>query len=109
MAGFEAQLRVEPTRVKAKAGDIGNDINGMRTFLDAIEKEVLGTKAYWEGNAGTEERKNFADLVKGCRDLLTHFDEYPVKILKMAGVYEEAESDNKITVKQIKPDIRMLV
>ena len=106
---FEAELRVDTGLVKAKGKEIAADIREMTTFLSSVENEVSETGSYWEGHAGTEERKNFLDLVEECKKLITQFGTYPVKILEMAGEYENAETDNRVTVKKIEADIKLVM
>ena len=104
---FTLALGVTPESLKTKSTDINGDIDEMSKFVTAIAEEVSGTAAYWEGEAGTQQRKQFEEEVNEINTLITRLRTYPSRILQMAGIYEEAEESNANLASTLSPDIVM--
>lgn len=104
---FTLALGVTPESLKTKSSDINTDIDDMVKQVNLLYEEITGTSSYWEGDAGNTQRKNFEDQVSEINKLIERLRTYPTRILKMAGIYEEAEEGSVEMANTLATDIVM--
>jgi len=104
---FSLALGVTPESLKSKSSDVTADIDDMNNEIQILISEVQETSQYWLGDAGTAERTKMDENVDALNALITRLRTYPSRLLTMAGIYENAESDNVTTAAATKTDIVM--
>ena len=104
---FSLALGVTPELLKAKSSEVSADIDGMKAALETIRSEMEGTRDYWKGDAGEQHRRKFEDHLEEINQLVQRLYTYPERILRMAGIYEEAESFNAALAESLATDIEM--
>ena len=99
------ELNVDPEALKQKTVEI-------RALLVELEKNLIHLKglmedssAYWKGKAGDAYRKKYEDNLSKINGVLERHKEYPDKILKMAGIYEDVELENLSYVNSLTDDL----
>ena len=85
-------LRVDPSVLRTQSNQVRNDIRQIKRHLSEIDRLVNGTRSYWEGDASNAHFRIYKDLEDDINQIMTRLSENPVKLQKMAGVYEEGES-----------------
>ncbi len=101
-------LRVTPEQLKSQKDLIQQDLNNIRNDITRIGNEIMGTDSYWKGEAAKKQRKNYDDSSQKINNMLDRLQTYPDRLLKMAGIYETAESQNSQTAAQLDTDIHMI-
>ncbi len=102
------QLKVTPEQLKTQKTVIDADMANIRSDIAQITSELEGTSAYWLGEAGEKQRKDYADSLQKIGSMLDRLDTYPARILQMAGIYEETESVNTQTGSQLKAEVELI-
>lgn len=87
-------LKVDADRLVGKARNVSDAVDRMRKDFDRLDRAIDETKKYWKGTAGDSHRKLYSDQKKTIQDILRDMEKYPDDILKMAGLYREAETKN---------------
>lgn len=88
----DIRLKVSPDVMRAKAGEISNQIARIENNWNRISDLVENSKFYWQGDAGDIHRKYVKDNAEDVRKMLQRLREHPEDLQKMAGIYVEAES-----------------
>ncbi len=104
---FSMALGVTPELLRSKAAEVSKDIGEMEKGLQTLETEINGTAAYWLGEAGDLHRKKYLDRSEEMRNLIKRLYTYPERILKMAGIYDQAEDHSIAVSETMKTDIEM--
>lgn len=87
-------LRVTPAELKKKSGEFSDIIDKIERSFNQIEDiATRKTSGYWIGEAGDKDRSGYASYKDDIRFILKRLREHPDDLLKMAGLYTEAESD----------------
>ncbi len=92
--GGDAHIKVRTEDLVAKAETTKTAISNMKKSLDEITQKVEQMSGYWEGEAADTARANYARQKETLEKVLTALEEYPGKLLSIAGVYSPAESAN---------------
>ena len=92
MSDFIIKVRTE--ELIAKADEVSRKVGDMQTAIDDAETLLGKTSSYWVGDAGDKKRSDFVKKKKIVDEVINRFREYPTDLLKMAGLYEEAEKVN---------------
>ena len=87
-------IEVTTSELISKATDVSNRVREMQNAIDDAETLLNNTARYWVGEAGDKKRSDFAKKKKIADAVINRFREYPDDLLKMAGVYEQAEAAN---------------
>jgi uncharacterized protein YukE len=101
-------LRVTPEELRTQKNVVQADLDNMRNDINQITTEIRGTSSYWLGEAGNKQRDEYENRVQGIDQMLVRLQSYPDRLLKMAGIYENAEGINKVTASQMTTDIEMI-
>lgn len=100
-----AHVMVTTEVLESKAGEAEDAINSMKSSMDEINDGMQHTSGYWEGEAGTLYRQNYEKLQEAVQEILKNIQEYPTKLLNIAGVYKTTEQKNVGTSNALKSDL----
>lgn len=82
---------VDTARLVSAAGTLKEKIQKAETCWNNVMTIVKNSNRYWIGQAGDEHRSAFLDQQDDIDQILVRLKEHPDDLLKIAGVYEEAE------------------
>lgn len=88
----QIQIRVNPEVMKNEAYGIQESVSNIQREYNALAALVKATTGYWEGEAATAYRKYLDKIDGSMQSLLKRLKEHPEDLLKMAGLYDDAES-----------------
>lgn len=108
MAGIEMTLRVEPEALKNKSYDMVTDIENMSNDIKRMTESMEDTSGYWLGNAGNAQRDQYMNRLEEMNALIERLRTYPVRILKMAKLYDETEYNNVIIAVNQKTTVNLV-
>jgi len=100
MADFT--FRVTPERLREKSGEFSDIVKNIKRCFEQVEQVSAHTKAYWQGEAGDRDRESYTSYKDDISYIVRRLEEHPIDLLKMAGIYTEAESAAKSTNEQLK-------
>lgn len=89
---------VDTSRLISAAGQLKDKIHKAETSYNNVMSIVKNTNRYWIGQAGDEHRSIFLDQQDDIDEILERLKEHPDDLLKIAGVYEEAEKETETIV-----------
>lgn len=97
MAGLGSgfQIRVTPDHLRQIAGDVRTNLSKFETQWNDLRERVDRTQAYWTGKGADVKRKELTTLNKDVERMILRLKEYHTDLLEMAGIYDEAERNNK--------------
>lgn len=90
MADFS--FRVTPEILQRKAGEFSAVVKELKSHFDEIEDISSRTRGYWRGEAGDKDREGYASYKDDIAWILRRLNEHPDDLLKMAGLYQKAET-----------------
>lgn len=96
------QLKVSTEVLRSEADQMTDHIDVIRTQWDNIRTIGNNTTGYWEGHTENKHLKLIKKTEDDMDELLRRLTEHPADILKMAGIYEEAE-ESSVEVANILP------
>ena len=88
---MDMKLRVTPEVLKSKSVEVEDEIKSLESEFRSIQDIVTKTRGYWIGAAGERARTEVDNQKDEIDTILNRFREHPVKLMTMAGVYDEAE------------------
>ena len=88
-------LRVTPEQLKTKASAISGEVSAIRKQWTQLQRTVQNSKSYWQGDASDAHQKYLKEVSGDVELMIKRLEEHPTDLLKMAGVYTEAESTAK--------------
>lgn len=97
-------LKVTPEVLEQKADGFWQIIERIERHFQQIDVLSEKTRAYWRGEAGDVDREGYSSFKDDITDILRRLDEHPSDLLKMAGIYKQAERENRIISEQLKID-----
>lgn len=100
-----AHVKVTTEVLESKAGEAEDAINSLKSSFEEISSKMKQTSGYWEGEAGTLYRENYVKLQEAVQEILKSLQEYPTKLLNIAGVYKTTEQKNVGTSNALKSDL----
>lgn len=102
MADFA--FRVKPEELERKSQEFTTIINSIRKRFAKIEEVSGKTRGYWRGEAGDKDREGYASYQDDIDFILKRLNEHPVDLLKMAGIYKQAEENVLTMTEKLKVD-----
>lgn len=85
-------MKVEAQTMKAGAARISESVRELekqwKKFADTVER----SKSYWTGEASREHQEYYLEVKDDVEKIIRMLKEHPNDLLKMAGIYEEAEN-----------------
>lgn len=103
MADFH--LKVSTDVLKRKAGEIRGQAQTIEKNWRQMCAIIERSSGYWEGEAGDYHRKMLTDNEDDVQKIIRRLNEHPVDLLKMAGVYEEAEKEATLLANMLLDDV----
>lgn len=95
-------LRVTPEVLQRKSDEFTGIIKEIKAHFDRVESISAKTKGYWQGDAGTRDREGYASYKDDIQFIIRRLEEHPTDLLKMAGIFKEAEQAVVTTNAQLK-------
>ena len=86
------QLKVKPAELESKAQQISVSVKNIKKQFQVLEGVVKGSRNYWEGSAEKAHQRYYKDISEDADDIIKRLGEHPVDLLKMAGIYKEADA-----------------
>lgn len=86
------EIKVKDEALLSAAGTLKDRIREMRASYDKVMEIVQKTGGYWIGAAGDEHRNVFLEQRDDIDQIVKRLSEHPDDLLRIAGIYEEAES-----------------
>lgn len=90
-------LKVKPDQLVSAANDISSQITNVETACGNLGTAIKNSKSYWEGEASNLHQKKYTDIEDEISQVLSTLKHRPDDLLKMAGLYDKAESTNTTT------------
>lgn len=97
-------LRTTPEDMQKQSEWFGRIAKEVKTHFDRIEAISAKTKGYWQGDAGDRDRESYASYKDDINFILRRLEEHPRDLLRIAGIYIEAEKSAASTNAQLKTD-----
>ena len=98
-------IKVTPAELKNQSNQVSADIKSIEKHWKSIGDIVRGTKNYWEGDASSTHIRIYKDVEDDVNKILARMRENPVKLLTMAGIYEETETNAEAQAAELPTDI----
>ena len=90
-------LKVTPAEVISVSGEIESLISSLRQNLDEADRAVRSCPHFWEGEASRRHQSDYAAFKERADEAMGRIKEQPNKLLRMAGIYTDAEQANEET------------
>lgn len=88
----DIRLKVSPEELKRRAAQIESQIASIEKKWNSIYEIAGASRYYWEGEAADYGRKLLEETRQDAQTAIKRLKEHPGNLLKMAGVYIEAEA-----------------
>lgn len=98
-------LKVTPDQLKQKSQEVSEAIIQMKTDFARLNAAISATHSYWIGQAGEAHRKLYLNQTGEVDEILKQLGEYPTDLLKMAGIYTNAEITNKVAAATLRSNV----
>ena len=85
-------ISVTPEVLIEKGTELQNVVKSLETQFEEVKNIVNSSRSYWVGEGGDELRKQYVDMYAEVLDVLKRWEEYPIELQRMAGVYRERDS-----------------
>lgn len=105
LSGSGAHVKVTTEELRSKASEAEASINNMKSSFEELVNMMDGTSGYWEGEAGTLYRNTYKKQNEVIQEILKNIQEYPTKLLQIAGVYETSESTNVTSASELETNL----
>ena len=98
-------IRVTPEKLKSQAAVIAETIRSIEDEYKKAEALALKFPSFWEGAAFERNRQAIGAMLEQAAGVLKELREKPVRLLKMADIYEAAEHENEEASRKLDRDI----
>lgn len=98
-------IKVTPAELKNQANQVSSDIKSIEKHWNSISDLVNGTRTYWEGDASDTHIRIYKDVEEDVNKIIARMKENPVKLLAMAGIYDDAEQSAESTASELPTDV----
>ena len=102
MADFT--FRVKPEELEKASAEFSTIIDSIQKHFRQIEDISGKTRGYWRGEAGDKDRAGYASYEDDINFIVQRLKEHPEDLLKMAGIYKQAEQKATTTNAKLKVD-----
>ncbi len=85
------RLRVDPAEIRNAAAEIKSAAASLKRSIAEADEAVMSCTSFWEGEASEKHRTMYAELKEKISEAAAHVEEYPARLLSMAGIYTGAE------------------
>ena len=105
MSGSDVIIKVDTETLKTQAELVRENVQDITKRWDNIRSTIKKTKRYWLGDA-SDAHRTVLDLVDGdVGRILGLLRAHPADLLRMAGIYEEAEDKAAEQAEQLPDDL----
>lgn len=87
-------LKVDADTLKSRGREVEGALEGIKKSFQQLNAAINNTSSYWKGEAGDLHRKLYNDKAKEINKLLERLGDYPVDMLKIAGIFLDVEREN---------------
>ena len=98
-------LKVTPAEIVSVSGEIESLISALRGDLDEADRAVQSCTLFWEGDASLKHQADYAAFKEQAGEAMNRIKEHPEKLLRMAGIYTEAEEGAAETAGALETEI----
>lgn len=105
LSGSGTYVKVTTEELCSRAGEAEASINNIKSSFEKLVNMMEGTSGYWEGEAGTLYRSTYRKQNEVIQEILKNIQEYPAKLLQIAGVYETSESANAVLASDLETNL----
>ena len=88
-------IKVSPETMLNQAERIKGSVNNIEKLFASIDGRVYGSQTYWEGSASNTHITKYNKIHENCRDIIRRLSEHPNDLMKMAGLYQNTETQAK--------------
>lgn len=88
----DIRLKVSPEELKRGAAQIESQIANIEKNWNSLSEIAGASRYYWEGEAADYGRKLLEETRQDVQIVWKRLKEHPSNLLKMAGIYVEAEA-----------------
>lgn len=101
-------LGVSPDKLRKQAGFVETDIEQMKRAAFNLAERFLMMRGYWKGDSSNHMDQEFDELKKEYERIFVELETYPVDLLKLAGLYDAVENENKVIAGSAPTSITMV-
>lgn len=101
-------LNVNTDDLKGQASKVSACVSDISKCVDTLARTLSGTKSYWQGEAADQYRSEYEGREQEMQQLMQRLEDYPTKIMQMAGVYDQASQSNEQIAGKLKPNIPLV-
>jgi len=98
-------LKVTPEEMVAAADDVSEQISAVKKAFDSLGTTITSSVSYWEGNASSLHQNQYKEASPKIEEVLKLMKNRPDVLLKMAGLYKAAESENTAATEGLSNDL----
>lgn len=98
-------LKVDPNTLISQSSAVKNEISKIERYWSNIQNLVIKSKSYWEGDAGDVHQRYLKDIKDDVNQTIKRLKEHPDDLLKMAQLYEQAESQASALASALPDDV----
>ncbi len=102
---MDINIRVNTEVLKNQSDQVMSDLDRIEKSWQEIGRIIKGSKGYWEGDASEAHVRVYEEMKDDAEKVLKRLKENPVKLQQMAGIYVEAETQNKAVSGQLPNDV----
>lgn len=100
-------FRVKPEELEKKSAQFSKLIQSIQKHFDKIASLSGKTRGFWIGEAGDKDRVGYASYEDDVAFIIKRLEEHPIDLLKMAGIYKQAEQT--VTTKNVSLKVDQIV
>ncbi|MBR3172028.1 MAG: hypothetical protein IKF22_12425 [Lachnospiraceae bacterium] len=92
--GSGITILVDTEELKVVSESVQQSVGEMQVAYESLGRAVTVMGDYWIGEASEKERQAFFSQKDSIEGIIRRLSEYPVDLMKMAGIYVEHERSN---------------
>ncbi len=100
----DIQLKVSADALRNKASEIEGQIANARRSWNNLYEIVSASRYYWEGDAADCSRRLLEETKQEITEAFGRLSGHPSNLLKMAGIYHDAEMKAAELVRSLPDD-----
>ncbi|MBQ9065524.1 MAG: WXG100 family type VII secretion target [Blautia sp.] len=99
------RLRVTAEELRTAASGIQSAAASVRSSFSAADEAVMSCSSFWEGEAAEKHRNDYMKARERAFEAVKDLEEHPGRLLRMAGVYTEAEQEAGNLASELSNDV----
>lgn len=89
--GLIGTISVTPELLIEKGTELQGVVKTLVTQFEEVKNIVNSSGSYWIGEGGDKLRKQYTETHTEVAEVLARWEEYPIELQKMAGVYTDRD------------------